>query len=197
MIKADTVTPIVITITMLIIGIFLWRKWKRDRELKGWHFVILFVVPIALGIGVGLTITSIQKPAALSFQNSIPAYKALQASQPAEPYLRGKVVIIEKNKDKLHDTYYKLPKDLQAKNADEVSTVVILRCGGKVRVYQVFGTKRTPIYDSSSCDADIIDWTVPALIYTYHASKLGGTPELMAEDVLDYLLTLPRKEAGA
>ena len=193
MIKAESVTPIVVIITMLIIGFFLWRRKKRGQDLKGWHFVILFVLPLALGIGAGLAITSIQKPAAESFQSMIPAYKALQSSQAGDPYLRGKVVIVEKYQDQLHDAYYDLPKDLQARTADEVSTVVILNCSGVVRVYQVFGTQRKPIYDLSSCDADIIDWKIPALIYTYQASELGSSPALVAKDFLKYLVSLPRK----
>jgi hypothetical protein len=161
--------------------------------LNGWHFVLLFVIPLAAVIGVGLTINTLQKPTETAFLNMMPAYKGVKNVQTGEVYLKGKVVIIDKYIDRLNDLYYDLPDELKAKTTAEVSTVVLLYCTGNVRVWQVYGTQRKPIYDSSSCDADIIDWTIPAILDSYHTSELGASPSLVADRVLEYLEGLPRK----
>ena len=134
------------------------------------------------------------KPTLTAFINMMPAYKEVKNSQSGEVYLRGKVIIIDKYIDRLHDLYYKLPDEIKAKTPEEVSTVVIVNCTGTVKFYEVFGTSRKPVYDSSSCDADIIDWKIPAILSTYQNSQLGASPGMMANDLMKYLLSLPRKE---
>jgi len=181
-------------ITFFIILLFLRPTWKREGRLKRWHYVILFVIPIVIMLGSGLALSILGKPTLTAFINMMPAYKEVKNSQSGEVYLLGKVIIIDKYIDRLHDLYYKLPDEIKAKTPEEVSTVVIVNCTGTVKFYEVFGTSRKPVYDSSSCDADIIDWKIPAILSTYQNSQLGASPGMMANDLMKYLLSLPRKE---
>jgi hypothetical protein len=194
LIKAESVTPIAFLVTLFVIVLIFWPTWRRERRLKRWQIILLFAAPLAVMIGIGILINILQMPSKTAFDNEIPSYKVVKNSPSGEAYLRGKVVVIDKNVDRLHDIYYDLPKELKAASPEEVGTVAVVNCTGVVRVYQVFGNQRKPIYDSSSCDVELIDWKIPALLTTKNITELGSSPELLWNDVLDYLLSLPRIE---
>jgi len=126
------------------------------------------------------------------------------------PYIRGKIIIVDKDRTDIDRAHKWLPNDLRAASADEVKTVVLLErereqlyAYGTRDVLNHYGWMPTAKGYIRTCKLTIIDKTIPAIVYvqtfkgskppdwtTRSKDKYGSDP---TKDVVKFLKEFPRK----
>lgn len=116
-----------------------------------------------------------------------------------QPYVKGKVILVNKEEKKIDHTYCELPEELRATRPEEVETIVWLEWGkDKVGRYTDGSTAYV-----NTCKVTIIDRSIPAIVavtnlrgsmppnMTTRGGGAGGS--MPTEEVIAYLQNLPRK----
>lgn len=119
-----------------------------------------------------------------------------------DPYLTGKLLLVDKETEAIDPLFYQLPLELRASNPSEVGTIVLLKWRQEGVGYYT-GTNKTA--KQWHCDVEVIDFNgrrslvekdiighMPPNILTK-----GDTPEGYKPDkkVIDFLTSLPRRSA--
>lgn len=118
---------------------------------------------------------------------------------PTKPYIKGKIILIDKSHNKISNIYYELPEELRATKPEEVGTIVWLKCGrDKVGSY-TDGEDATVI----TCQVTVIDKSIPIIVNKtkFKGSEppqvkergVSGSGEMPTKDIVDYLRSLPQK----
>jgi hypothetical protein len=162
---------------------------------------------------IGLSITLLSASAAFyyfvgrheqkikPFKDRLPEYTAITRTQVGDPYLKGKIIAIDKNRNIIDKLYYDLSEELRANTPEEVGTIVWLQCDENVVGY--YGSTQTEGSEATywTCDVTIIDKSIPAILEKRNfagapppsksaGSGTGGKP---TKEIIDYLVSLPRK----
>ncbi|MFH1331385.1 MAG: hypothetical protein ABIJ48_12135 [Actinomycetota bacterium] len=171
------------------------RVRKEKGRLRWWQRLALLLLPLLVLAGaLAYLATMVRIPDLEALWAAIPQYRAVGDVVPGDAYLRGRAVIVQEHGDDLHDLFGDLPEELTAYTPEEVSTVVVVDCAADVRGHLVSVVETKKICDSSSCDLRVIDWTLPAVVAT-RSFDWYGCAEGLEDDMLGYLLSLPRRGA--
>ncbi len=161
--------------------------------------IIVFVI-IALGVGICAGIKSCIRgcnPKLAPFKKHLDEYTAAPDSTiVGDAYIKGKIITIDKEKNKVDPLYLKLPKELHATQPEEVGTIVWLE----------WGEEKDGTYTDGSgayvytCQVTIIDKSLRAIIgqrifrgssppavKTGAGSRYGSKPTNKIIDYLAYL----------
>jgi hypothetical protein len=181
------------------------RAWVRPTGL------LLFLVGLAQICGGGAVVAVIQDrrenaPLEAVYER---AKGSLREDRVAEPYLRGKVLVLSGDTGMAHSLQRSLPPAVRADKPDEVNTVVVLtrrtEKGGSFGSWLVStGKKPGRIVHRRKLDIRIVDLRRGAVIHDHTLTgempsrvRLGAmvvsSSKPADEEALEYLLKLPRR----
>src|SRR5207248_1841027 len=128
------------------------------------------VCSVALGLGLAyIFLDVIPRHKKAPFQNHLNEYtSSVSRTLPGEPYIKGKVILINKKENKVDDLFFSLPEELRPSTPEEVGTVVWLEWGERQVGY--YGSKDSSWDQTFSpatmwhCDVTIIDLSIPAIL---------------------------------
>jgi hypothetical protein len=163
-------------------------------------FIILLIIGISLGIKYNCNVSNIQK----LFEAHLQEYTVITGLNPdfqsENSYIRGKVITVDIGKNKIDQIYFNLPKDMVAKNPEEVGTIVWLKWEDvRVGTYSPSGDAAYEI----TCEVTIIDKTEAIIVDKKSFTGTSPPPTMLREgpgygskptdEVVNYLKSLPRR----
>lgn len=186
-----------------------WHRVFKSRDDIGTTALITLAPLVAYIIGVAILATIAQKT--VLSRSGLAAHRREFLRPPAStessnwPYLRGRLVVLDRHKRAVDKLFFDLPDALRATSYSDVGTVVLL-AKGKERSGSYTGG--APAY-VQKCKVDIVDWResllvgtrtfrggkAPQTINKSASSGVGSAPK--RREVVLYLLGLPRKEDKA
>jgi hypothetical protein len=117
-----------------------------------------------------------------------------------KPYIKGKIIIIDNQKNKIDHIYYDLPENLRATKPENVGTIVLLEWGeDKIGFYASPRSEAIVI----TCQVTVIDKSIPAIVSKVNfegppppailKSGESATGAMPTQEIVNYLQGLPRK----
>jgi hypothetical protein len=163
-------------------------------------FAVIFVI--------GAIVSSVRDAVLLGpFNNYVSEYSSISGFKnpvkgdrsSTKPYIKGKVITINKQENRIDSIYYDLPEDLRATKPDEVGTIAWLEWGeDKIGTY-TDGDDAIVI----TCQVTVIDKSIPRIVSKTNfegiepprvkRSSESGTGPIPTQKIVDYLRDLPKK----
>jgi hypothetical protein len=166
-------------------------KPEQPRRRRIWLRTVILVLIVGVVMGAVLGGKNLPRMWTMSELNShidelLAEPKQPKPPIPAHPYLREKLIVVDREARRISDLYYELPDAVRADSLDEAGTIAWLDFQTRTE------GKEGAQYTSRSCQVTLIDRN-GSKVLDQPIFKVLGAPDdkPLREQILNYLTHLP------